>query len=90
MEHLTKILTVKELSAILRKNERWVYANAGKLGAVKISGSWIFTEGGLVNAISTGKQMEGSAEIQRREVVSKDMPDEKRGNRMGAPAKRTC
>lgn len=46
------ILPAKEVARIMSKNLRWVYANAPRLGGLKIGGSWIFTRANLENALS--------------------------------------
>jgi hypothetical protein len=45
------ILHPKEVAAKLKKSLPWVYAHAPELGAVKIGGSWIFTQEGVEDAI---------------------------------------
>ena len=61
-----EILTPQEISKLLKKSVRWVYANGDAIGGVKIGGSWIFTEGGLKDAIQTKRrQMESDGNGQQ-------------------------
>ena len=61
-----EILTPKEVSKLLKKSVRWVYANGDALGGAKIGGSWIFTEENLYHAMQTnGRQMESDGNGQR-------------------------
>ena len=61
-----EILTPKEVSKLLKKSVRWVYANSSALGGVKIGGSWIFAKENLYHAIQTKKrQMESDGNDQR-------------------------
>ena len=54
-----EILTPKEVSKLLKKSVRWVYANGTDLGGVKIGGSWIFTQENFYDAIQRKKQVAG-------------------------------
>ena len=47
-----QILDAKQVAQIVGKNLRWVYANAPRLGGLKIGGSWLFTRANLNHALS--------------------------------------
>ena len=84
-----KILTAKELSAILRKSERWVYLHAIELGGAYLGGSWFFSESEVENAIQRGKDVARRRKNQRQEDSPKvGFLTEKRRCRMGAQRKR--
>jgi hypothetical protein len=51
-----QILPAKQVAKLMGKNLRWVYANAPRLGGLKIGGSWIFTRGNLDNALTMQAQ----------------------------------
>ena len=63
-----KVLSSEEVSIQLKKSLRWVYHNAGDLGAARIGGSWIFTEEGLENALQRGQEVARLRDAQRTEA----------------------
>lgn len=85
--HNIKILTPREISRILGKSVRWVYDHAAELGGVKIGSSWIFTEGGLRDALQRGQEMARGRQIPRAEVHG-IIRQKGRSNRLGASDKK--
>jgi hypothetical protein len=77
-----EILTPKEVSKLLKKSVRWVYANADALGGVKIGGSLIFTEENLYHALQRKKQMASGGDDPRQAVHS-SVADKKSGGKLG-------
>jgi hypothetical protein len=64
----------------MHKSVRWVYGNAAALGGVKVGGSWIFTEEGLVNALQGAGRLEGRS----------DGPGEQVGKVVSIESRRPC
>lgn len=84
MDHLI-ILSVAEVSAIMKKSQKWVYNHAGELGASRVGGSWIFTQEGLIDALERGKRVEGCLPGSgNRQANSADVRHKKRSRKMGA------
>jgi hypothetical protein len=50
------ILPAKQVAHLVGKNLNWVYANARRLGGLKIGGSWIFTQANLEHALALQTQ----------------------------------
>jgi hypothetical protein len=79
------ILHPKEVAAKLRKSLPWVYAHAVELGAVKIGGSWIFTEEGVEDAIQRkGDRKVASGCDSPREPIYRQIPNKTRSGRLGS------
>lgn len=76
------ILTPQEVSKMLKKSVRWVYANGDALGGAKIGGSWIFTEENLYHTIQRKKQVAGGGD-DPRQAVHRPTPDKKGGGKLG-------
>ncbi|MFC1885237.1 hypothetical protein ACFL2O_10755, partial [Thermodesulfobacteriota bacterium] len=66
-----KVISSQVVAKRLQKSRQWVYNNAASLGAVKIGGSWIFTERGLKDALQGRKEVEGDPFLQGNEASDK-------------------
>ena len=75
-------LRALDIAQVLQKNVKWIYANADKLGGVKVSGSWIFSKKGLDDALQRRQPME-SGDQDPRETSSETLRPEKRRRCLG-------
>jgi hypothetical protein len=80
---LMEILTPQEVSKLLKKSVRWVYANGDTLGGVKIGGSWIFTKENLTDAIQRKRQMAGGG-YDPGQKIHGPVVNQKGGGKLGA------
>lgn len=78
------MLSAKEIANKLNKSVGWVYAHAAELGAVRIGGSWIFTERRLNHAIlGCEEETVACSSDVGRETTSSHFPYKARGPVMG-------
>lgn len=76
------VMTPQKIATMLHKSVRWVYDNAADLGGVKIAGSWIFTEGGVLDALQDRQKMAGRGKPKKLQRY-KDISHQKRSTRLG-------
>jgi hypothetical protein len=62
------VLQIEEVAEKIHKSVSWVYRNAASVGGKKIAGSWFFTEEGVKDAISRGKEVPCSSNNRRTET----------------------
>jgi len=78
------ILTPHQISTLLNKSIKWVYSNASSLGAVRIGGSWIFTEEGLNDAIKGAGYLDRPGHGARPIMHKTRLSNQDRGQRLGS------
>lgn len=62
------VRTAEEIAAKVKRSLKWTYAHARALGAVRIGGSWLFTEEGLEAALLRKMDAHGNETPPRRPV----------------------
>ena len=77
------VISPVEVSNLLRKSIKWVYANAHQLGAAKIGGSIIFTREGLEYALACGKQVDRPGNGGRPQALKARISNKDSGKRVG-------